>query len=169
MFQDGTVFSTSQKTHLKVIKNLIKTTRQQINEPILIGWETAHELAGNALLDSNHLTALKCRKCRLPLAKYSDIVDHRPGEGANWKDPSWIKFVLNNKLGTGSCRLAYFVVPLSWMQLGSTPEGKLHCIKCHSKVGAFCWKQPVRCPCRASFLPGFYLSGSRVDVVKYRI
>lgn len=134
--------------------------------------------------------ALKCKQCRYSkciqknilftvnfafrciLADHSRLLEHRPGQEANWKDPSWVDYVLTMPHIDKPCRQAFFVIPPQWLkktliqqsgvgyhQLG----GKVHCFKCNAKVGAYHWKQSIKCPCSASFLPAFYFQSSRVD------
>ncbi|EFX82493.1 hypothetical protein DAPPUDRAFT_223773 [Daphnia pulex] len=110
-------------------------------------------------------SALKCRTCRHVLAHGEDILHHKPGEEADWKDLSWVQFALSDHSRTESCRQAFFVIPPTWINAINAPQGKLNCPKCRSKLGAFSWNQSLKCPCAASFQPAFYFTPSRVDFI----
>lgn len=131
-------------------------------------------------------SALKCRTCRCSiqliiicysfiwiidpfprhvLAHGEDILHHKPGEEADWKDLSWVQFALSDNARTESCRQAFFVIPPTWINAINAPQGKLNCPKCRSKLGAFSWNQSLKCPCAASFQPAFYFTPSRVDFI----
>ena len=142
--------------------------------------------------------ALKCKQCRYTemyinnilyitfisvnlacvryiLADHGNLIEHRPGQEANWKNPSWVDYVLTMPAATPHidkpCRQAFFVIPPQWLknilidQSGGYNQlgGKVHCFHCSAKVGAYHWKQSIKCPCSASFLPAFYFQSSRVD------
>ncbi|XP_014355184.2 dual specificity protein phosphatase MPK-4 [Papilio machaon] len=63
-----------------------------------------------------------------------------------------------------SCRLVWFVEPMSWMRgVASEPHGKLHCPKCHNKIGSFSWIMGCKCPCGQKVAPAFYLVPSKVE------
>jgi len=107
---------------------------------------------------------------RCILADHSRLLEHRPGQEANWKNPSWVDYALTMPRGDKPCRQAFFVIPPQWLkqliqQSGGYHQlgGKVHCFKCNAKVGAYHWKQSIKCPCSASFLPAFYFQSSRVD------
>ena len=135
-------------------------------------------------------SALKCRTCRcsiqrhfyshpffysfiwivdsftrLVLAHGGDILYHKPGEEPDWKDLSWVRFVLSDHSRAQSCHQAFFILPPTWVTANNAPQGKLNCPRCRSKIGAFSWNQSLKCPCTASFKPAFYFTPSKVDFI----
>jgi len=122
------------------------------------------------LFNSVNLAFVRCI-----LADHGHLIEHRPGQEANWKNPSWVDYVLTMPAATPHidkpCRQAFFVIPPQWFkstlidQSGGYNQlgGKVHCFHCSAKVGAYHWKQSIKCPCSATFLPAFYFQSSRVD------
>ncbi|XP_057376666.1 dual specificity protein phosphatase MPK-4-like [Daphnia carinata] len=111
-------------------------------------------------------STLKCKTCRYVLAYGEDVLYHRPEENPDWRDLSWVRFALSNQqIRIDSCRQAFFVIPPPWITASSAPQGKLLCPKCRCKIGAFSWNQNLKCPCAASYQPGFYFTPSKVDFI----
>ena len=107
---------------------------------------------------------------RCILANHDHLLEHRPGEEADWKSSCWVDYALSSASIDKPCRQAFFVIPPTWLKSlidhNGQLEGKIHCRQCNSKLGAYHWKQNVKCPCTASFLPAFYFQASRVDFLK---
>lgn len=133
--------------------------------------------------------AIKCKNCRYILTPvqdklhdvrtfytgrcmlfdFDDILQHHEGKRADWKDPSWVKSVLENRFEVGGCRKGIFVIPSAWMKPHSSPQGKLLCPKCRNKLGSFSWNQPINCCCGSEFQPAFHIVPSKVDLPIKRI
>ena len=64
------------------------------------------------------------------------LVPHCPGETPLWTDPKWSDRMAKLTL----CDKGIFTFPMSWMgDLTESMQGKLHCPKCHAKLGSFSW------------------------------
>uniref|UniRef100_A0A1Y1L6G8 Uncharacterized protein n=1 Tax=Photinus pyralis TaxID=7054 RepID=A0A1Y1L6G8_PHOPY len=88
----------------------------------------------------------RCKKCRRVVACESNLITHQDLESSS------------------SCSKTYFLEPLSWMSsITQTTQGKLHCPKCKTKLGAFSWVMGCHCPCGSQVAPAFYLTPSKVD------
>lgn len=125
--------------------------------------EPAGKLSDNFIFDD---MIYKNFVLRYVLAYGKDVLYHRPGENPDWKDLSWVRFALSDQqTRIDSCRQTFFVIPPPWITAISAPQGKLLCPKCRSKIGAFSWNQNQKCPCAASYQPGFYFTPSKVDFI----
>ncbi|KAK8382258.1 hypothetical protein O3P69_015291 [Scylla paramamosain] len=82
--------------------------------------------------------AYKCRSCRLSLISLHSLVFHCPGETPLWTDPKWSGRLAKLTL----CDKGIFTFPITWMgDLTESMQGKLHCPKCHAKLGSFSWHE----------------------------
>ena len=135
------------------------------------------------MTDSNDLIYF-----RYVLASENQIIPHQPQKSPNWKDPAWVDFafsaaVTSKQQAALCCRQSFFVVPPPWMVKQSIIDGdandeggvgkqsvkldgKIHCPKCSSKLGAFHWNVSLQCPCGAIFQPAFCFTASRVDLIQ---
>ncbi|XP_063862719.1 dual specificity protein phosphatase MPK-4-like isoform X2 [Scylla paramamosain] len=104
--------------------------------------------------------AYKCRSCRLSLISLHSLVFHCPGETPLWTDPKWSGRLAKLTL----CDKGIFTFPITWMgDLTESMQGKLHCPKCHAKLGSFSWHEGHRCSCEARITPAFYFIPSKLD------
>ncbi|KAG0693507.1 Dual specificity protein phosphatase MPK-4 [Chionoecetes opilio] len=104
--------------------------------------------------------AYKCRNCRLSLISLRSVVDHCPGEAPLWTDSKWS----DAQTKPEGCGKGIFTFPIAWMGDVTEPlHGKLHCPKCHAKLGSFSWHEGCRCSCEARIIPAFYFIPSKLD------
>ncbi|RMZ92302.1 hypothetical protein DV736_g483, partial [Chaetothyriales sp. CBS 134916] len=108
--------------------------------------------------------AIKCRRCRHPLARSTFTIPHAPYKS----DPS-VYIANDHDSSIGACA-HIFLHPLSWMRETLSEgqlEGRLTCPnkKCRQNVGKFAW-QGLRCSCGKWMTPAFALARGRVDEAK---
>ncbi|XP_045137541.1 dual specificity protein phosphatase MPK-4-like isoform X2 [Portunus trituberculatus] len=115
----------------------------------------------NPNIDADHgPVAYKCRSCRLSLISLHSLVSHCPGETPLWTDPKWSDRMAKLTL----CDKGIFTFPISWMgDLTKSVQGKLHCPKCHAKLGSFSWHEGRQCSCQATISPAFHFIPSKLD------
>eukprot|EP00897_Mesotaenium_endlicherianum_P002562 jgi/Mesen1/2333/ME000155S01426 len=109
----------------------------------------------------------KCRKCRRVVAAAEHVVPHEAGGGSTafkWKKRGGggVKPTLGSEHGSECSSI--FVEPMRWMTTVTEGEveGKLTCVKCKARLGAFCWAG-MQCSCGAWVTPAFQLHKSRLD------
>ncbi|KAL1994402.1 hypothetical protein VTN49DRAFT_3071 [Thermomyces lanuginosus] len=146
-----------------------------VNHPLYRRWSTKREaeistaqgrapemdlvsFEDDSVLDSDHSTEIKCRRCRRLLATKPVINTH-------------------DTESTERCN-HIFVHPLSWMRPCLYPnssegtddaplDGRLICPnpRCGANIGKFAW-QGMRCNCGKWVVPGMGLARARVDVIE---
>lgn len=121
-------------------------------------------------------TTLRCRTCRRILASQCNMLTHSPGiqcvELTTYDDHTGIlvdqsKALADNGLKVATCSRMHFMEPMQWMVgvLESKKE-KLHCPKCSTKLGGFCWDVGISCPCGTQVSPAFYAIPSKVETIR---
>lgn len=133
----------------------------------------------------------RCKKCRRVVASKSNIITHKPMPNnqrlktttldAYSDDNTGIMIdqicdkLKENSLSSDRssdveveiCKDVYFLEPLAWMDgILRQTNGKLHCPKCHSKLGSFSWTMGCHCPCGTQVSPAFYLVPSKVELCR---
>lgn len=105
-------------------------------------------------------TQFKCKKCRQTLGSQSNVLPHEKGESLDWNTLG-----IQDESELRECRQGIFLEPLMWMgRLFSTSlSEKLHCNKCHYKLGSYSWVGKVQCACGGGTTPGFLINLNRVD------
>lgn len=133
----------------------------------------------------------RCRKCRRIVANKTNIIPHKAATTLNIPDLKRVKdeqtgvlvddisdrikaysLSVSDKSSSDieqlePCRDIIFVEPLAWMEgILRETQGKLHCPKCHTKLGSFSWVMGCHCPCGTQVSPAFYLVPAKVDLCR---
>ncbi|XP_076254777.1 dual specificity protein phosphatase MPK-4 [Rhynchophorus ferrugineus] len=110
------------------------------------------------------------RKLNILPQNFRDLIQTDPGLPQSQPDPNVYRcrkcrrvLACKNNLISHPCTQIYFLEPLAWMNCAQTPQGKLYCPNCKSKVGSFSWVMGCECPCGDRVAPAFYLVPSKVD------
>ncbi|KAG7375696.1 hypothetical protein PHYPSEUDO_015570 [Phytophthora pseudosyringae] len=104
-----------------------------------------------------------CKKCRCVLFSSAQLTPHAPEQHQistrrKLKD-------LKHHVGGGVACSSYFVEEtLPWMDEALLAEGKIHCPKCQSRLGALQWSGS-QCSCGTWVTPSIKVTKSRVDAV----
>ena len=104
-------------------------------------------------------TRYACKRCRSILFGADDL-----------EDPPHAQSLHNfRKRGqpssSGMCQNLFIAEPLPWMHGCGEMEGKLHCPKCNTKVGHYCWTG-AQCSCGTWVTPAILVPVSKIDEMK---
>ena len=131
------------------------------------------QIIDSAVPDTKHIpdptqVRYACKICRSVLFGIEDLED--PPHTAS--QHNFQKKGYNNRLGTSSCQAHFISQPLPCMveqndcsmnDINSgCMEGKLHCYKCHTKVGHYSWTGS-QCSCGTWVTPAIMVPMSKVD------
>lgn len=111
---------------------------------------------------------LRCKICREPLAKSSQILAHTKPDESSHQSLFYKKsgnYVYARLKASDSCSHYFLKDPLKWMNLTDELEGRLDCARCHAKLGGYSWRGS-RCSCGKWIIPSFHLLINKVDYVK---
>ena len=172
-----------EKELKKYEQSLILIAKEEDNEKvegqvIEVQQPTIHQqqIIDTAVPDTKHMpdptkVRYACKICRSVLFGIEDLED--PPHTAS--QHNFRKKGYNNRLGTSSCQAHFISQPLPWMveQNGCSMndidsgcmEGKLHCYKCHTKVGHYSWTGS-QCSCGTWVTPAIMVPMSKVDEMK---
>eukprot|EP01095_Lingulamoeba_sp_RSL-Kostka_P002937 TRINITY_DN1383_c3_g3_i1.p1 TRINITY_DN1383_c3_g3~~TRINITY_DN1383_c3_g3_i1.p1 ORF type:complete len:142 (-),score=31.00 TRINITY_DN1383_c3_g3_i1:167-592(-) len=103
----------------------------------------------------------KCKKCRTILFKETDLDFHEPGVGQEA-----FTYKKRNKIKDVDCSSFFFKEDLEWMDL-SRQEGKIHCLKCNTRLGSWKWFGD-QCSCGYWVNPSIQITKSKVDFAPKR-
>ncbi|KAL7452474.1 hypothetical protein ACHAWC_004193 [Mediolabrus comicus] len=104
-------------------------------------------------------TRYACKRCRSILFGTDDLEDPPHAQSLhNFRKKG-------QSSSSGLCQNLFIAEPLPWMHGCSEMEGKLHCPKCNTKVGHYCWTG-AQCSCGTWVTPAILVPVSKVDEMK---
>lgn len=99
-----------------------------------------------------------CRSCRRPLFTVTDLMPHQVSQHSI----AYHKRDKNNATSAPVCSSYFLQEPLQWMGNVDENEGKIGCVKCHSKIGFWKW-DGQQCSCGTWVTPAIQIAKNRVD------